>query len=65
MTQIMNLLHLAPDIEEAILFLPPITSGKDPRTERHLPPIAAVMDWRRQYHMWRELADSREHVVAD
>jgi hypothetical protein len=27
MTQIMNLLHLAPDIQEDILFLPPVTEG--------------------------------------
>ena len=28
MTQIMNLLHLAPDIQEAILFLPRVESGR-------------------------------------
>ena len=28
MTQIMNLLLLAPDIQEAILFLPPVTRGR-------------------------------------
>ena len=30
----MNLLHLAPDIQEAILFLPEVTEGRDPVTER-------------------------------
>ena len=29
-TQIMNLLNLAPDIQEAILFLPLVTRGRDP-----------------------------------
>jgi len=31
--QVMNLLVLAPDIQEAILFLPSVTSGKDPVSE--------------------------------
>jgi hypothetical protein len=34
MTQIMNLNHLAPDIQEAILFLPPVTQGRDTLHER-------------------------------
>ncbi|MFO0858013.1 MAG: hypothetical protein U0640_11715 [Phycisphaerales bacterium] len=36
MTQIMNLLHLAPDIQEQILDLPPAPKGRDPITERDL-----------------------------
>ncbi len=48
MTQIMNLLHLAPDIQEAILDLPPVAEGRDPITERDVRPIAAETDWRRQ-----------------
>jgi hypothetical protein len=47
-TQIMDLLHLAPDIQEAMLFLPRTTSGRDPIGERMLRPIAAVLDWRKQ-----------------
>jgi len=35
-TQIMDLLHLAPDIQEAILFLPRVTSGRDPVSEREV-----------------------------
>ena len=34
MTQIMNLLHLAPDIQEEILFLPLVASGRDPTGRR-------------------------------
>jgi hypothetical protein len=52
MTQIMNLLNLAPDIQEAILFLPQVTSGKPPITERHLRPIAAELSWVRQRSAW-------------
>jgi hypothetical protein len=54
-TQIMNLLYLAPDIQEAILHLPRVTSGKDPITERHLRPIAAEPDWPRQRRLWKRL----------
>ncbi len=54
-TQIMNLLHLAPDIQEELLFLPLIERGRDSILERHLRPIAAVPDWRKQRQMWREL----------
>lgn len=55
-TQIMNLLQLAPDIQEAILFLPLVEWGRDPIRERHLRPIAAVLDWRKQRKIWRGLA---------
>ena len=34
MTQIMNLLLLAPDIQEEILFLPKTMAGRDPVSER-------------------------------
>jgi len=55
MTQIMNLLHLAPDIQEALLFLPPTVSGRDPVHEKLLRPISAEMDWERQREMWENL----------
>ena len=54
-TQIMNLLCLAPDIQEAILFLPGIENGRDPIAERMVRPIAAVPDWRKQRTMWTAL----------
>ena len=41
-TQIMNLLHLAPDIQEEILFLPRSRGGRDPIGEKAVRPIAAV-----------------------
>jgi hypothetical protein len=52
LTQIMNLLNLAPDIQQAILFLPVTERGRDPMTERDLRPIAAVADWRKQQRMF-------------
>lgn len=55
MTQIMNLLHLAPDIQEALLFLPRVVEGKDPVTEKLLRPIAAETCWRKQREMWNSV----------
>lgn len=55
MTQIMNLLHLAPDIQEEILFLTPVVKGRDPICERDLRPITREMDWDRQRRAWSEL----------
>ncbi len=54
-TQIMNMLCLAPDIQEEILFLPPTERGRDGITEKQLRPIAAIPNWRRQRQMWRDL----------
>jgi len=53
MSQVMNLTHLAPDIQEAILFLPPTYTGRDPITETHLRPISAQLDWVTQRRMWQ------------
>ena len=47
-TQIMNLLCLAPDIQEAIIFLPRTTQGRAPVTERTLRDVAALPDWAAQ-----------------
>jgi hypothetical protein len=55
MTQIMNLLLLAPDIQEAILFLPRIERGRDSLCLRQLQQIALTPDWRKQRRMWRSL----------
>jgi hypothetical protein len=57
-SQIMNLLHLAPDIQEAILFLPRTQRGRDPVVLRYLQPIAALLDWQQQRAMWRALRTS-------
>lgn len=55
MTQIMNLLLLAPDIQEAILILPRTFRGRDPIVETHLRPIVAERCWQRQRQMWELL----------
>lgn len=53
LTQIMNLLCLAPDIQEAILFLPATERGRDAITERELRPLAATPSWSKQRKMWQ------------
>jgi hypothetical protein len=54
-TQIMDLTLLAPDIQEALLFLPKIERGRDRLNERMLRGIAAESMWARQREKWREL----------
>jgi hypothetical protein len=51
----MNLLQLAPDIQEALLLLPRIERGRDPIREHHVRPIAAELDWRKQRRLWARL----------
>jgi len=51
-TQIMNLLLLAPDIQEQILFLPAASGRRDPVRLAQLQPIARVPDWNRQRRFW-------------
>ena len=55
MTQIMNLMLLAPTVQEAILDLPPVTNGRDPISERALRRIVAEPDWNRQCELWNEV----------
>jgi hypothetical protein len=55
-TQIMNLRLLAPDIQEAILFLPRVERGWDPVHIRQLQTIALEPDWRKQRKTWTMLS---------
>jgi hypothetical protein len=48
LTQIMDLLLLAPDLQEQILWLPRVTRGRDPITERELRVVAKAACWREQ-----------------
>jgi hypothetical protein len=52
-TQIVNLLNLAPDIQEALLFLPPVEAGRDVIKEWQVRPIAATPGWTDQRRLWR------------
>jgi hypothetical protein len=53
--QILSLIHVAPDIQEALLFLPPTVRGRDPILLADLMPLAAAFDWRTQRRLWRKL----------
>jgi hypothetical protein len=64
-TQIMNLLHLAPDIQEQILFLPRTTLGRDAINERDLRRISAHREWRKQREEWRRLCASAGAVALE
>ncbi|HZT32814.1 MAG TPA: hypothetical protein VFA33_23200 [Bryobacteraceae bacterium] len=54
-TQVMNLVNLAPDIQEQLLFLTPAAEI----TERELREIAGLVYWREQHCAWRRLRQPR------
>src|SRR6266446_5061743 len=54
-SQILTLVNLAPDIQEAILFLPRSQRGRDPVILSEALPIAMELDWKRQRRAWRRL----------
>ncbi len=56
-TQIMNLLLLAPELQEALLFLPKTTKGHDPIKLRHLQAVALEREWGRQRERWKKLTE--------
>jgi hypothetical protein len=60
MTQISNLVLLAPAIQEAILEWPPITEGRDPVTERTLRGIVAEVEWAKQMARWASICGHAE-----
>ena len=48
----MNLLLLAPDIQEDILFLPATTEGRADISERAIRTICSEPNWRKQRQLW-------------
>ena len=60
LTQIMNLLLLAPDLQEALLFLPRTERGRDPIHLRQLQPLTRIADWGEQRQRWQALLSKRE-----
>jgi hypothetical protein len=49
------LLHLAPDLQEELLFLAPVKQGRDAIYVEQLLPLTAILDWRIQRRRWDEL----------
>jgi hypothetical protein len=65
-TQIMSLLYLAPDLQQTLLFLPRTIQGRDPIRERHIRPLAAELEWRKQWRLWKALAfDQKAGLVGE
>jgi hypothetical protein len=54
-TQILNLTLLAPDIQEALMDLPPHPTGKAGVKEKHLRQLCGQMDWQKQRRRWSAL----------
>lgn len=54
-TQIMNLLFLAPDIQEQLLLQTGEASGRPPVLLSDLQPLAREPDWTKQRRMWESL----------
>jgi len=63
-SQIVRLLSLAPTIQEALLFLPRATSGRDPIHLRQLLYVAAVLDWRKQIVLWKALQEKTSATAS-
>jgi hypothetical protein len=55
LSQILSLLSLAPDLQEALLFWERPRRGREPLTLCHLLPITAILDWQEQRRRWRQL----------
>ena len=54
-SQTLTLVNLAPDLQEAILFLPRTQRGRDRVILSDVLPIAMELDWKRQRRAWRRL----------
>lgn len=55
LTQVMNLLHLAPDIQEDLLFLPRVFQGRDPIHEKRLRFLCQEICFEKQRLLWRQM----------
>jgi hypothetical protein len=59
-SQIMILTWLAPDIQQAILMLPPTPGGHFPICEDMLHPIARLPLWEEQRERWRKFKQDKQ-----
>jgi hypothetical protein len=58
MTQIMNQLLLAPDIQESLLFMVRTKSGRDALTLADLQTVSLEVKWQMQREVWLRLCNS-------
>ncbi len=59
MSQIMELVWLAPDIQQEILEFPPNRTGRFPISEVAARWVAENLDWAEQRQLWRKLKQER------
>ena len=64
MSQIMALNLLAPDIQTALLDLPPQSKGKPFLHEKRIRPIAAMLEWTEQRVAWQQILVAKNSVSA-
>jgi hypothetical protein len=63
-SQILSLLHLAPDIQEGLLFRSRPECGRDGLGLRQVLPLTKVWDWHKQRRLWGGLFGQRLDVAA-
>jgi hypothetical protein len=63
-SQIVSLLHLAPDIQEALLFRSRPECGRDSLGLRQVLPLTKVWDWHKQRRMWRGVTSEEVDMAA-
>ena len=62
MSQILTLVHLAPDLQEQLLFLQRPARGRTAPVLRQVLQVAAALDWDEQRQRWRRLRRAnRQH----
>lgn len=59
LTQILNLLNLAPDIQERLLWLPPLSTGREVVSEKSLRRLAGEYHWERQRERFEQFLSRR------
>jgi hypothetical protein len=65
LTQILSLSLLAPEIQEALLYLPREMTGRSKIHERNLRPITKQLCWVKQREMWSDLIRSVGPAAKD
>ncbi len=63
MSQIMALNLLAPEIQTALLDLPPQSKGKPFLREKRIRPITAMLEWTEQRVAWQQILVARKPSV--
>jgi hypothetical protein len=58
-SQIMNLLNLAPDLQERLLLLDPVLDRREELSERGLRAVVEEPCWAKQRHLFEEIASQK------